>query len=55
MPCAECDAFVAAYMLANERYAELVEALHEMASNGHFKDAKYPKLKAEVAGARWCR
>ena len=52
MHCAECTAFTAAYKVASEHYAEAVDTLHKMASNGQFKDSKYPKLKVEVEQAR---
>jgi hypothetical protein len=38
--------------MAIERYSGVVTLLHKMASNEHFKDRKYLKLKAEVEQAR---
>jgi hypothetical protein len=52
MPCAECAAFISAYKMATERYATLGYSLHKMASNGHFKDSEYRKLKERVWEAR---
>jgi hypothetical protein len=52
MPCAECEAFMSAYTMASEHYAATVAALHKLATNGHFKDARYQNLKAQVEQAR---
>jgi len=55
MPCAECNAFVAAYHMATEHYAMVSQELHASASNGHFKSKKYSKLKGDVEKERVAR
>ena len=52
MLCAECEAFLSAYKMASEHYAEAVASLHKMASGIHFKTQDYQRLKSEVEQAR---
>ena len=52
MPCAECDAFIAAHKMATEHYSDVTARLPNMASDGEFTSTKYQRLKAEVEEAR---
>jgi hypothetical protein len=38
---------MSAYTMAREHYAATAAALHKLATNGHFKEARYQNLKAD--------